>query len=269
MSQFIKLKQRIKTVETIKKTTHAMRLIAMSGHSRLKHAKDVLDSYQQSLARFAQAIGVNGDEVKTTESNTKILVVCIGSQKGLSGSFNSNLFNFIKKHAELTQHDTIIIGKQLIDLAKPLFHSIVEEIPEITQANYSGIATKLKSYIEEKGYTSIFFVSNTAPSFFIQKPMIKKITVGSSIQTTQTDVLFEQDPQALSGQFLSLKLLTEIMYVLYESLLAEQAARFVSMDNATRNAENMLKTMKLDYNKLRQASITRELTDLIGSRLTD
>ena len=268
MSQFIKLKQRIKTVETIKKTTHAMRLIAMSGHSRLKHAKDYLDNYRRALVQFASAVGMN--DIETAKAaDSKKLVICVGSQKGLSGSFNSNLFHFIKKQNAMFGLDTVLIGKQLIDLTESLFSNIVLKMPDISQANYIAIAQQLKSYIESNGYTEVLFISNKAPSFFVQKPEIIKISIIQHARLATTEVIFEQNPDHLYVQFLSLKLLTEIMFVLYESLLAEQAARFVSMDNATRNAENMLKTMKLDYNKLRQATITRELTDLVGSRLTD
>ncbi len=268
MSQFIKLKQRIKTVETIKKTTHAMRLIAMSGHSRLKHAKDFLDLYRDSLLNFAKAVGMDENQANVS-SHTKTLAVYVGSQKGLSGSFNSNLFQFIKKQKQLFENDTIIIGKQLIDLSEQLFSSVVRKVPEITQANYIKIAQDLKAFVEKHGYTEIIFVANSAPSFFVQKPYLITIPVFHEIRLNDSDILFDQNPAELYGQFASLKVLTEIMFVLYESLLAEQAARFVSMDNATRNAENMLKTMKLDYNKLRQATITRELTDLVGSRLAD
>lgn len=268
MSQFIKLKQRIKTVETIKKTTHAMRLIAMSGHSRLKHAKDFLDSYRSALGQFAHYVGI-GDSEAPQPADSKRLIICVGSQKGLSGSFNSNLFHFIKKQNKMFGFDTVLIGKQLIDLTESLFSTIVLKIPDISQANYNTIAEKLKTFIEDNGYTEVIFISNKAPSFFVQKPEIIKIPIIHQARIAATEVIFEQNPEELHAQFLSLKLLTEIMFVLYESLLAEQAARFVSMDNATRNAENMLKTMKLDYNKLRQATITRELTDLVGSRLTD
>lgn len=95
MSQFIKLKQRIKTVETIKKTTHAMRLIAMSGHSRLRHTKEVFDKYTKDLSRISDVLRFTNNRDTIQFSEKKKLVICIGSQKGLCGNFNNQLHHLL------------------------------------------------------------------------------------------------------------------------------------------------------------------------------
>lgn len=163
----------------------------------------------------------------------------------------------------------ILIGQQLIDLLRDLNLPTIMTIPVLNQLNYVDVALRLKDFIERNNYNELIVVSNVAPSFFVQRSIMKTYTIGTGSLATVDDVIIEDDPQELFVKINSLQLLVFISSGLYESLLAEQAARFVSMDGATRNAENMLKTMKLDYNKLRQATITRELTDLVGSRLQD
>ena len=112
---------------------------------------------------------------------------------------------------------------------------------------------------------------NFPKTFFAQLPMFfQLIPFKEHITSDQKSTLnepyhWEQDPNDVLGTLAHRFMQSIIQEILFQSLIAEQAARFIAMDSSTRNASNLLDEMQLDYNKLRQAKITRELTDLVAS----
>ena len=114
-------------------------------------------------------------------------------------------------------------------------------------------------------------ISSIMKNFFVQKPhasslipFVQQATSGTTHSTLE-EYMWEQNPddiiELLAQQYID----ANLQYLLFQSLMAEHAARFISMDSSTRNAQNLLDTTKLDYNKLRQAKITKELNELSGS----
>lgn len=266
MTQLITLRQRIKTIETIKKTTNAMRLIAMSAHARLKQHKGQLHAYEQALTHLIQKVSPTWPLLEDHHSSHS-LIIAIGSHKGLCGNFNTTLLKEFLHSRPPYQHTTIIIGKQLHDLCslnKIHFDSYYENL---SLATYHHIAHELADTIIRHNYQSVLLVTQEAKTFFTQKPRTVAVWPLTSPEPTTIT-----EPRAIEGSHEKLfhklvrsYLVTHITKILFESLYAEQAARFLTMDTATRNAENLLTSMKLEYNKLRQAIITRELTDLTSS----
>ena len=107
---------------------------------------------------------------------------------------------------------------------------------------------------------------------FLYKSPVKQCSFLLPIEQENTaeplskdDYLWEQSPNDLLDQLAYQTLEVQLHYLLFESLLAEHAARFISMDNATRNAQSLLEETQLQYNKLRQAKITKELTELVSN----
>lgn len=283
MSQLIQMRQRIKAVETIKKITHAMRLISMSSHSRIRSKKSNFELYQREI----QSLFFHLKGTVDTWSNTILypessqtqrnLIILVGSQKGLCGNFNSQIFSFFEKNInskDVQRSDLCIIGSKAYEYAESLEKKPVLIFKEFTSLTVNSIALSITNHIfnANPSYTSVTIFGNYPKSFFAQKPQkaplipfeIKGDTQSSQDEYLQ-DYLWEQDPVALLNDFAEKLLTIRIQNVLFDSLIAEQAARFIAMDNSTRNASTLLDTMKLQYNKLRQAKITRELTDLIGS----
>lgn len=276
MAQLITMRQRIKAVETIKKITHAMRLISMSAHSRLRHKKVHLENYKnafQSLwSRVAHVITPPAHISKTT--TPQHLIILVSSQKGLCGTFNATLFKFFD--AELVQSEQnqyIAVGKYAIDYLNQHNKIVLAGYNNFNAANFVAIAQGITNIILQSPelYNSVTMFSNYQKSFFLQKPRESSIyplqELAATIEAKErpTDYLFEQSPEELSATIRQLMLTVSIEELLFDSLLAEQAARFISMDASTRNADKLLVSMKLEYNKTRQAAITRELTELATS----
>ncbi len=284
MSELIAMRQRIKAIETIKKVTHAMRLISMSSHARLRNKKVHLNDYKQALINLISEIWQQQPDWKhpvlTPQHNheKKELVIVIGSQKGLCGTFNASLFNFIKKHLSkdlIENAHAIVVGKKAVDSPSLVFDQIAMKFSDFTQSKLPQIAQKIADHI---WHTSVSFKSftilyNYPKTFFLQKPEqvqlipfdLKTISEKSNTKKMLEDFHWEQDSETILD-FLAHKLIQSIIQeILLNSLIAEQASRFIAMDNSTRNATNLLDATQLAYNKTRQAKITREITDLVAS----
>lgn len=283
MSELVAMRQRIKAIDTIKKVTHAMRLISMSTHARLRARKGHLDDYKQALINTIASITHDYSQwqnpiFQPTEKNEKHLIIIVGSQKGLCGNFNHNLFTFIEKNLSFIDQEnlyTIIVGKKAVDNKAMHRGTIVLEFSDFTQNKLLSIAQRIADHIwhAQVPFSSLTIYYNYPKTFFMQKPRYVQL-IPFDQQTIQKladtkaikeDYHWEQNPEAILD-FLAHKLIQSfIQDILFDSLIAEQAARFIAMDNSTRNAANLLDSMRLMYNKTRQAKITRELTDLVAS----
>lgn len=272
------MRLRIKAIETIKKITNAMRLISMSMHMRLNHKIPLMQNYKKELLYILNILQSHSSDIKTdnilnppTGTPEKILIIIVGSQKGLSGTFNSSLFRFFEKHESFENASFIAVGKKSVDYIKK--HS------EVTQGynvfnfqNLDKITREIYNIIMQADpiYTNVFCYSNYSKGFLTQLPhktALIPLQLDNEAQkfTPQEDYLWPQDPNkildTLTKEYLKLTLQT----ILFESLIAEQAARFQSMDNATRNANELLENMTRQYNKLRQTKITKEISEISSS----
>jgi F-type H+-transporting ATPase subunit gamma len=274
VAQLITMRQRIRAVETIKKITHAMRLISMSTHSRLRHQKVNLENYKnafQLLWSHVQHLIVCPSEVVAPPVQNN-LIILVASQKGLCGTFNSSLFKFFDAQLQPSEYNHFVaIGKKATDYFVEHDKPTLASYNNLNAAHFVSIAQAVTAIITNSSvpYESVTVYSNYQKSFFVQKPHKSVIfpiaECSQSESEAPTEYLFEQSPEELYLMIRHLMLTVTLQEILYDSLLAEHAARFLSMDSSTRNAENLLISMKLEYNKTRQTAITRELTELATS----
>src|SRR5579872_3982064 len=153
MSKLIQMRNRIQTIETIRKVTDAMRIISMSAHSRLKAKQDALDNYLHTLsillAKVQQATPSWSNErlMPTSIHNNNPLIILIGSQKGLCGGFNSHLLKFfdgyLKEYPSAHYH-FVAVGKKAVDYMQA-HHSdaILKTYPTLTAQKFLIIAQQL------------------------------------------------------------------------------------------------------------------------------
>jgi F-type H+-transporting ATPase subunit gamma len=283
MSKLIQMRGRIQTIETIRKVTDAMRIISMSAHSRLKTKQEPLGVYLNALsillAKVQQATPSWSNErlMPTTEHDNNPLIILIGSQKGLCGGFNTLLAKFFAHY--LDEHKSphyhyVGIGKKAIDYLQEAHpDKTISAFPLLTAHNFLTISQQLSDLIMTvtPAYTSVTIFSNTFKSFFVQKQTIthlipfdqKKII--ALVEPPTEGYLWDEQPHAILDKLAIHYIEAQLQNLLFQSLLSEHAARFISMDNSTRNANTLLETTKLEYNKLRQAKITTEITELSGS----
>lgn len=279
MSQLIYLRQRLKAIETIKKITHAMRLISMSSHTRMRVQDVALKAYISAADTLLAKITAHSSTFNhpfinsSSQPQSKELVIVVGSQKGLCGSFNTTLLNFFfaQYQDKMDTIEVIVIGKKLIDVVKEKKIKTSAEYSELHLSTLSTIAGNLVAHITSvnPAFHTVTIVSNLMKSFFVQKPhqtqLIPFKAANKNIGALTENYHWEQSPEEIMSVLITQILQSNIHYTLFQSLYAEQAARFLSMDNSTRNAQTLLDQTKLQYNKLRQAKITKELTELTGN----
>jgi F-type H+-transporting ATPase subunit gamma len=277
MSELIHIKRRLKAVETTKKIAHAMQLIARSSHTRLKNQQVSFDQYITSLKKVYAMLTSRTDVNPTTllQPNStahRRLIILIGSQRGLCGSFNNMLIQLYNKYIEsLSDHsnlEVIVVGNKTIETLKSsLFPSSIRSFSLFTEQRISLIAQEITRHITSVHipYGSVVIIGNRSKTFFAQKPEVTTL-IPLSAQKNQPESFAEYTLHAHQAEtlndFIPMVIEGFITASLFESLFAEQAARFISMDFATRNAQKLLTEMKLQYNKLRQARITQELIEL-------
>jgi F-type H+-transporting ATPase subunit gamma len=274
MSHLIHIKQKIKTVETISKVTHAMRLIAMSSHAQLKQDLSNVTEYANNLCRlFEQARNDNpswSHPLLKKQNNDSKLLVIVGSQKGLCGSFTNIIAHKAIAAYTSTGHQTIItVGKQ-INTFLSTNHGTVPAVSfnQFNSDNYATIAQAIVDYIwnNEVKFDQISIISMKSKGFFMQVPMTHELIEEiffTKNSHQKLEYYYEKNIQSTLDSLFKQTLVAILIHYLHDSLIAEQAARFLSMDNSTRNAKNILEATKLYYYKLRQTKITTQLLELI------
>ncbi len=275
MSRLMQMRQRMKAVGTIKKITHAMRLISMSSHSRMQHRQKPLTRYKETISELFLRAQKTHPRYKNPilspeePEDANPLIILVGSQKGLCGSFNSALFQLFTLRTIGAKKDTAIItvGKKATNfIEKKAFGKLVAFFNTFAAHNMLIVANSLLQEIlqAKRPYSSVVIYSSIAKSFFAQKPQANTIIPAKAMakEIETIDYAWEQPATQVLDYLAYQYILSNIQQALFQSLLAEHAARFVSMDSSTRNAETLLETMQLDYNKLRQTKITRELAEL-------
>lgn len=275
MAELIQLRQRVKAIETIKKITHAMRLISMSTHARLKGKHDPLLTYKNTLrtlfSRVHQYAPGWTHPVFFPPAHQKhhTLLIIISSNKGLCGSFNSQVFKFLEKQRHHTQEPIsyIVAGQRAIDYVHtiPGAHVLLS-YTDISIQHLNAHAQECTRLIMDGNFTHVHTIGNVFKTFFRQTPQENTlIPYAWQYREPVEEYTWEQSPEELLPILAEQYLKVRIYRAFFESLLAEQAARFLSMDNATRNAHTLLEETQLQYNKARQLKITKELTELMGS----
>ncbi|MBM17878.1 MAG: hypothetical protein CL947_02285 [Epsilonproteobacteria bacterium] len=277
MSQLIHLKQRIKAISAIKKITQTMRLISMSAHSKLKKQSETMqllkDEIEPLLCALTQKYSVTANEIKP---KYKTLYILFAAEKGLCGTFNTTMFGYFNQHLtteNLENSHIISVGKKTTEYLQKrnietlaTFEKVLpNRLEKVAQDIYTKVADIKDNYQEVVcfySYPKTFFVQEAESTTIIPT---QQTDCGSTNNIILDDYEWPQDASSVTESLFETLLKLNILLILTNSMLSEQSARFLSMDNATRSADNLQKSMKLAFNKMRQAKITRELIELIAS----
>lgn len=282
MAQLTQLKRKIQSIQTTKKITHAIRLVSMSSYSKLEKQTRFLNSYKKNIEQtFAQLLEIQTEWTNKTlfpsdRSDSTPLIIVISSTKGLCGSFNSNLLRYIGRKLLFENNqkpEFITIGQKATKEIKS--QNLGEIISSFTEFNYNNIEIISKDIIDKiynkkGGYSSVYFYSNKFVNFFIQRPQ-KTTLIPANFdfeqkeKTKNLDPIFEQDQNTILNFMAQKYLKSTVLEVLFQSLISENASRFLAMDGSNNNAKKMLEKLILEYNKSRQTLITREVSELAAN----
>ena len=281
------LKNRIESVKNTRKITKAMQMVAAA---KLRRAQDLAEASRPYTERFnsvlgalasANAAGSGGPKllVGTGKDQTHLLVV-MTAERGLCGGFNSNIAKLAKSHALklLEQGKTVkilTVGKKGRDVVKrDLGKHFVDHIDlsEIKSIRYTDAQAISKSILE-RFTAGEFDIATLFYSKFVnvvtQIPTAQQVIPASfdDVEGTKTESLnYEYEPteEEILADLLPRGVGTQIFAALLENGASEQGARMSAMDNATRNAGDMIDKLTIQYNRSRQAVITNELIEIIS-----
>jgi F-type H+-transporting ATPase subunit gamma len=288
MPNLKELKNRIASVKSTKKITSAMKMVAAS---KLRRAQELAESsrvYADSLAFILSSLAGkttnNSDlpEILTGRENPKTtLLVVNSSDRGLCGGFNSNLFRNAKnwiaqQQAQGKSVKLMTVGKKAASFYRRSELDVIAGFDDLASNDRQlQVAEEVKNKIVElfdnKEVDEVFILFNKFLSAISQEPSYQSLipmaaeenTEGEN-QTSNAVFEFEPDKNELLEYLVPRNFLTQIYRSILESSASEHAARMTSMDNATRNAGDMIDRLTLTYNRTRQAFITKELIEIIS-----
>ena len=280
------LKNRIESVKNTRKITKAMQMVAAAKLRRAQEAAEAGRPYAERfnvvLGSLAASVGVSDSApmlLRGTGSDQTHLLVVMTAERGLCGGFNSNIAKLAKQHAA----DLVVAGKtvKIITVGKKgrdsmkrdlgdhyIEHVDLSEVKRIGYSNAQDIAKGVLSRFEagEFDVATIFYARFI--NVVSQVPTAQQI-IPASFEATEGDAAatlydYEPDEEALLADLLPRGVATQIFSALLENGASEQGARMSAMDNATRNAGDMIDNLTLTYNRTRQAFITKELIEIIS-----
>ncbi len=259
----------------------------MSFYNKLEKARPSLDAYAKELKNLFEQLLAHGHDWKNPvlapydvlDSNP--LFIIVATTKGWCGSLNANLFRYLEEAIFLEAHQRpsfILIGAKAIAyfktsglLAKYSNTRLVATYGELSSPNLFALADELieRTLFGPQVYSSVSFFSSEARSFFVQRPT--KTTVlpfgvemprpGNSANQ-QAPLLWEQSKQDTLDFVARGYLRGLLIQLLFHAMRAEYAARFLAMESATKNAEKIIDRLTRQFNKMRQALITKEISEL-------
>ena len=289
MPSLKELKNRITSVKSTRKITSAMKMVAAS---KLRRAQELAESsrvYADSLAFILSSLAgkpsKNSDlpEILTGRENPKTTLLIINSSdRGLCGGFNSNLFRNAKtwiaeQQAKGKTVKLLTVGKKASSFYRRSEIDVIANFEDLTSNDRQiQVAEEIKSKIvelfESKEVDEVSILFNKFVSAIAQEPSYQSLIPMASddeqpeevVETSNAVFEFEPDKNELLEYLLPRNFSTQIYRSILESSASEHAARMTSMDNATRNAGDMIDRLTLTYNRTRQAFITKELIEIIS-----
>ncbi|WP_299841250.1 F0F1 ATP synthase subunit gamma [uncultured Paracoccus sp.] len=282
------LKNRIGSVKNTRKITKAMQMVAAAKLRRAQEAAEAARPYAERMSAVMAGLtaSAQGSDnaprlLAGTGSDDRHLLVVMTSERGLAGGFNSSIVKLARQRAELLraqgkQVEIMTVGKKgreqlKREFAKQMIHHVdLSEVKRIGYDNARGIADEVLSRFEDGGFDVATIFYNRFESVISQIPteqqIIPAVTAEGGEATGGADSQYDYEPgeDAILADLLPRSVATQIFAALLENAASEQGARMSAMDNATRNAGDMIDRLTTQYNRSRQAAITKELIEIIS-----
>ena len=281
------LRNRISSVKATQKITKAMQMVAAAKLRRAQEAAEAARPYSQRmgavLANIAQTLGDGDDAPKlmigTGGDETHLLLVCT-AERGLCGGFNSSIARLAREHARklIASGKTvkiITVGKKGFDiLRRDLGSHVIDRVDlrEVKRLGFSdadAIGRKVIELFEAGEFDVCTLFYSEFQSVISQTPTAQQLIPArpeSEEAESAGDAIYEYEPDAgaILSDLIPRNISVQVFRALLENAASEQGARMTAMDNATRNAGEMIDKLTLSYNRQRQAQITKELIEIIS-----
>jgi F-type H+-transporting ATPase subunit gamma len=282
------IRRRVRSVKNLQKITKAMKMVSAAklrrAQDRVVAARPYAETMMRMLGRLAARAGdYKHPLLEVREEDKHYVVALVTSDKGLCGAFNTNLNKaaqkFIRENAD-KKVEMVAVGRKGRDFFRRR-SDIINEFVEVeklaaTHAGAAEIARELMEKYTAEGSTvdRVFIIYTEFKSVLSQQVMVKQLlpisaeafaSEGEKKESDeQIDYIYEQPAADILGTLLPRYVETQVFYALLESIASNRAAQMTAMDSASKNAGEVIDTLTLNMNRVRQAAITREIIEVVS-----
>lgn len=285
MASLLDMRRRIKSVKNTQQITKAMKMVAAA---KLKRAQDRVTASRPFAGKMSEVLGGLSSKVAGEVSHplldergdSKYLIVLISADKGLAGAFNANVIKatqaFLNENAGKSA-SMIAVGRKGRDFFKRREIVLIDEnigltgSGQVNHADAMSIAGKLiKDFTEDTSIDKVFVVFTEFKTVLSQKPVIQQLLpIPRTAETegeggTDAEYIYEQPAEEIFSRLLPKYVETQIYRGMLESVASEQGSRMTAMDSASKNAGELIDTLTLNMNRIRQAAITKEIIEVVS-----
>ena len=283
MASLKELRNRIASFKATQKITKAMQMVSAAKLRRAQMAAEAARPYAERmdsvLANVASGVTAGGPALLagTGKDDVHLLVVCT-AERGLCGAFNSSIARLAREQVESLRKQgktvkILCIGKKGYDLLRRQYASLIVDLIDLRSVRHlaftdaNAIAKRILDMFEDGEFdvASLFF--SRFQSVISQIPTNQQIIpakIPEGVESSQAAYEHEPDEEEILATLLPRNIAVQVFRALLENAASEQGARMTSMDNATRNAGEMINKQTIIYNRTRQAMITKELIEIIS-----
>ncbi|ANH82181.1 ATP synthase F1 subunit gamma [Niabella ginsenosidivorans] len=283
--QLKEVRNRISSVQSMQQITKAMKMVSAAKFRRAQEAIVQMRPYAQKLQEMLSNIVSNNDgdtEIALAAERPveKVLLIVITSDRGLAGAFNANVVKLAKALIRDKYQSPFDKGNVTIwNLGKKGYEALTKAgyktddtykdiFLRLSFENVQKIAQEAMRAYEEKRFDAVEIVysqfKNAATQLFTAEQFLPIPKVEKKEGTAKADFIFDPDKGELIAELMPKILNTQLFKAVLDSNASEHGARMTSMDKASENANEMLRNLKLSYNRARQAAITTELTEIVS-----
>ncbi len=278
------MRRKIASVKSTQKITNTMKLVAAAKFRRAQMDILSLRPYAYRMHEMLSSLAVRAVEgvhpLLERRDEDKILLVVVTSDRGLCGAFNTNILRRMEtfvaeKEREGKEVVLLLIGRKARDYVERRKDQYKVDkvyinlfLKRVRYEDAAMIADYLAEVYSSKRFDAVYVLYNEFKSAIRQDVIVERLLPIEPMELKEKDVpvdfIYEPSRDELLKELLPLHVRTQIYRVFLESAASEHGARMTSMDNATKNAEEMIRKLTLEYNKARQASITKELLEIVA-----
>ena len=288
MPSLKEVRTRIDSVKSTQQITSAMKMVSAAKLRKAQNAILTMRPFAARLTDIMQNISASMDDsaesVYTKQrAPERVLIIALASNRGLCGPFNANVAKEVivrintvyAPQYQAGKLDVLTIGKKLNDFLKARKYAVArrkdEILDDLTFENVIPFAESLMNDFVSKKYDKIEIIYNQFKNAAVQiltreqfLPIAPKADAKTTSKKVKADYIFQPSKEEIIAELIPKSLKIQLYKALLDSVASEQGARMTAMHKATDNAQELLKNLKLSYNKARQAAITNEILEIVS-----
>ena len=283
MASLKDIKRKVVAVQKTKQITRAMNMVAASkfksSQVRMENFRPYAGKFMDVLNSLALRVDTSSHPLLAVRDPRKIRVICMTSDRGLCGGFNSNLIKaterFLKdKKSEGKEISLINVGRKGRDYFRKKADVIGQWVDILSKFDMTlavSISNDVVTPFIKEDYDELYLIYNQFVNVSVQRPTVVRLfplpSIGQDVEVeseNRLDYSYEPSEEILLQKLLTMYVHVLIFRALLETSAGENGARMAAMDNATSNCEDLIKSLTLKMNKARQSAITAELMDIVG-----